>query len=33
VEVLLEEYRRYLLSERRVSVKTARDYADAVRPG
>lgn len=32
VEILLEQYRRYLLSERGVSVKTARDYVDAVRP-
>jgi integrase/recombinase XerD len=32
VEVSLERYRRYLLTERGVTVKTARDYVDAVRP-
>jgi site-specific recombinase XerD len=32
VEELLAHYRRYLLGERGVSVKTAVDYAEAVRP-
>lgn len=32
VESLVEKYRRYLLSERGVTVKTARDYVEAVRP-
>jgi site-specific recombinase XerD len=32
IEVVLERYRRYLLSERGVSAKTAADYLAAVRP-